>query len=110
MVYTHRIMMFCLIKFSFLFQLETAFPFVSFFTFKVKKFQAFNDWRLERQNHLAEKYRAWELLRSRGWYTQGKLGAEVRVPPHLVLKDNVRSLLSGGVSRTPALAVSCWTS
>lgn len=39
MVYTHRIIMFCLLKFSFLFQLEMV------FLFKVK-FQAFDDGRV----------------------------------------------------------------
>lgn len=48
MVYTHRIMVFCLLKFSFLFQLGMVFLFASFFTFKVKKIQAFNDWRVEK--------------------------------------------------------------
>lgn len=50
------------------------------------------------------------MPRSSRWYTQGKLGAEVRAPPHLGLGDNARSLLSGGESGTPSLAVSRWTS
>lgn len=63
----------------------------------------------KRHNHLAEKYHAWEMLR-RGWHTQGKLGAEVKVPPHLGLRENAGSLLSGGESGPPPLAVGIWTS
>lgn len=48
----------------------------------------------------------WEMLRSREWHTEGKLGAEVRVPPHLGLRGDAGSLLSGRESGTSALTVS----
>lgn len=66
--------------------------------------------RWNRHNHLAEKYYAWKVLRSRGRGTRGKLGTVVRVPPHLGLRDNAGSLWSGGESGTPPLAVGSWMS
>lgn len=64
----------------------------------------------KRHNHPTEKYHVWEMLSSRGWHTEGKLGAELRVSPHLGLRDNVGSLQSGGESGTPPLAVGSRTS
>lgn len=50
------------------------------------------------------------MLRSKEWHAQGKLGTEVRVPPHVDLRDNDKSLPSAGDLGTPPLAVHSRTS